>query len=92
VHFTSQCQAGLGVGSDVQARVPGPSESLGISLTTYLIAFVIPVEEYGTPVTAFYRFGRDNTVPSSALASDVFPWVIHWEPAPGVPAAQRTSR
>jgi hypothetical protein len=92
VHFTSQCQAGLGIGSDVQARVPGPSASLGISLTTHLIAFVIPVEEYGTPVTAFYRFGRDDTVPPSALAVDVFPWVIQWAPGSGVAALARAPR
>ena len=80
VHFTSQCQAGLGIGN-TQARVVGPSASLGIPVTTHLIAFVIPVEEYGTPVTAFVRFLGGDTVPPSALAVDVLPWVIHWEPA-----------
>jgi hypothetical protein len=83
VHFTSQCVAGLGIGAGVQARVVGPTEALGIPVTTHLIAFVTPVEEYGVPVTAFYRFGAGNTVPTSALAVDVVPWVIHWEPRPG---------
>jgi hypothetical protein len=82
VHFTSQCQAGIGIGNNIEVRVPGPSESFGISLTTHLIAFVIPPEEYGTPVTAFVRFGAGNTVPASALAVHVLPWVIHWQPRP----------
>lgn len=91
VHFTSQCVAGIGIGSDVQARVVGPTESLGTPQTSHLMAFVIPVEEYGVPVTAFYRFGSGGTVPASALAVDVLPWVIHWEPRPGAastPAAE----
>ena len=49
VHFTSQCQSGLGI-NEVQARVIGPSESFNIRETTHLIAFVIPPEEYGVPV------------------------------------------
>ena len=82
VHFTSQCQAGLGIGANVQARVTGPSESFGISMTTHLIALVIPVQDYGTPLTAFVRYGAGNTVPSTALAVHVLPWVIHWQPRP----------
>ena len=81
VRFTSQCVAGLGIGS-VQARVIGPTESFGIRETTHLIAFVIPAEEYGVPLTAFVRFGTGNTVPQSALAAQTLPWVIHWEPRP----------
>jgi hypothetical protein len=82
VHFTSQCQSGLGIGS-VQARVTGPTEQFGIRETTHLITFVIPAEEYGVPVTAFVRFGAGDTVPSVALAAEALPWVIHWEPRPG---------
>lgn len=81
VRFTSQCQAGLGLGT-VQARVVGPSESFGISRTTHLIAFVIPPEDYGLPVTAFIRFGGGDTVPASALATHVLRWEINWEPQP----------
>ena len=82
VHFTSQCSAGLGVGA-VQARVIGPSESLGIAVTSHLIAFVIPPEDYGVPVTAFVRFLGGDTVPPSALAVHVLPWRIEWHGAEG---------
>jgi hypothetical protein len=77
VRFTSQCQSGLGVGQ-VQARVVGPSESSGIAVTSHLIAFVIPPEDYGIPVTAFVRFLGGHTVPQSALAVHVLPWRIEW--------------
>jgi hypothetical protein len=82
VHFTSQCQAGLGVGQ-AQARVIGPSESSGIAVTSHLIAFVIPPEDYGVPVTAFVRFLGGHTVPQSALAVHVLPWRIEWHGAEG---------
>lgn len=82
VHFTSNCQAGIGIGPGVQARVTGPTESFNIPLTTHVIAFVIPPADYGTPLTAFVRFGAGATVPASALSVDVLPWVIHWEPRP----------
>lgn len=82
VHFTSQCQAGIDIGENVQVRVTGPSESFGISQTSHLIAFIIPVEEYGLPVTAFTRFLGGDVVPPSALAVHVLPWVIHWQPRP----------
>ena len=85
VHFTSQCQAGLGLGGNVQVRVVGPTEALNITQTTHLIAFVVPPEEYGTPLTAFTRFLGGGTVPPSALAVHVLPWVIHWEPRPSGP-------
>lgn len=81
VHFTSQCLSGLGLGN-VEARVIGPSESFNVRETTHLIAFVIPAESYGVPVTAFVRFGAGDVVPPSALAVQVLPWVIHWEPRP----------
>lgn len=81
VHFTSQCLSGLGIGN-VEARVIGPSESFNIRETSHLIAFVIPPEEYGVPVTAFVRFGAGDIVPRSALTVQVLPWVIHWEPRP----------
>jgi hypothetical protein len=79
VHFTSQCLAGVGIGEDIQVRVIGPSASSGIAMTTHLIAFVIPVEEYGLPVTAFTRFLGGDTVPASALAVHVLPWVVRWQ-------------
>jgi hypothetical protein len=85
VHFTSQCQAGLGLGANVQVRVAGPTEALNIPVTTHLIAFVIPPEEYGVPVTAFTRFLGGATVPASALAVHVLPWVIHWEARSSAP-------
>lgn len=80
VRFTSTCLAGVDVGERVTARVIGPTESLGISMTTHLIAFVVPASEYGVPVTAFTRFGAGDTVPASAQAVHVLPWVIHWKP------------
>jgi len=82
VRFTSQCAAGLGIGQ-VQARVVAPSESSGIARTTHLIAFVIPPEDYGTPVMAFVRFLGGDTVPASALAVRVVPWRIDFETAAG---------
>jgi hypothetical protein len=81
VHFTSQCVSGLGLGN-VEARVIGPTESFNIRETTHLIAFVIPAEDYGVPLTAFTRFGAGDVVPRSALAVQALPWVIHWEPRP----------
>lgn len=83
VRFTSQCQSGLGVGQ-VLARVIGPSQSSGITTTSHLIAFVIPPEDYGIPVTAFVRFLGGDTVPPSALAVHVLPWRIEWRSADGV--------
>lgn len=80
IHFTSQCQAGVGIGN-VEARVVGPPET-SFPVTTHLIAFVIPPAEYGTPVTAFVRFGQGSTVPPSALAVHVLPWVIRWQTPP----------
>ena len=90
VHFTSQCQAGLGVGP-VQARVVGPSESLGIAVTSHLIAFVIPPEDYGVPVTAFVRFLGGHTVPPSALAVHVLPWRIEWHGVEGAATSHPTT-
>jgi hypothetical protein len=81
VRFTSQCLSGLGLGN-IEARVVGPSESFNIRETSHLIAFVIPAEDYGVPVTAFTRFGAGDVVPPSALAVQALPWVIHWEPRP----------
>jgi hypothetical protein len=80
--FTSTCLAGVDVGERVAARVVGPTESFGISMTTHVIAFVLSAEEYGLPVTAFTRFGAGDTVPASAQAVHVLPWVIHWKPRP----------
>lgn len=77
VRFTSQCQAGLGLGQ-LQARVVGPPESSGILRTSHLIVFVIPPEDYGAPVTAFVRFLGGHTVPANALAVHVLPWRIDW--------------
>lgn len=77
VRFTSQCGTGLGIGQ-VRARVVGPPESSGIMRTSHLIAFVIPPEDYGTPVMAFVRFLGGDTVPASALAVHVLPWRIDW--------------
>lgn len=91
VTFTSQCQAGLGVGP-VQARVVGPSESSGIAVTSHLIAFVIPPEDYGTPVTAAIRFLGGHSVPSSALAVHVLPWRIEWRRADDALRQVHTSR
>ena len=78
VHFTHLCQAGRGLGSEVRARVHGPPASSHIVRTSHLIAFVVPAEDFGTPVSAFSRYGRGDEVPSSALAVHVLPWVIQW--------------
>ena len=77
--FTSTCLSGIDVGEGRLTRVIGPTASFNISATTHLIAFVIPAAQYGLPVTAFGRFGTGDSVPPSALAVHVLPWVINWE-------------
>jgi hypothetical protein len=79
--FTSTCLAGIDLGEGRLTRVIGPTASFNISATTHLIAFVIPAAQYGLPVTAFGRFGTGDSVPASALAVHVLPWVINWEAA-----------
>jgi hypothetical protein len=74
IHFASDCQGVSGSpGIPFQCAVDGPT--VGPMQTSYVMAYMIKTSDYDfghPPATG-------GTIPASALAQDIKPWVINWQ-------------